>query len=67
MVVDDEATTADALVMCFCKKKMSHAVIGNHDDKLFVALLIPKNRVDIRVRSPRSRRGRGSDPSRLLH
>ena len=66
MVVDDEATTADALVMGFCKK-MSHAVIGNHDDKLFVALLIPKNRVDIRVRSPRSRRGRGSDPSRLLH
>ena len=37
MVVDDEATTADALVMCFCKK-MSHAVIGHHDDKLFVAL-----------------------------
>ena len=51
MVVDDEATTADALVMRFCNK-MSDAVIGdNHDDKSSVALY----RNDIRVvRSPRS-------------
>ena len=66
MVVDDEATTADTPVMCFCNK-LSDAVIGNDEDKHFICSTLPKLIGDIRVHYPaRSWRGRVSDPGRLL-